>query len=340
MDKYINIAADTTLNLPAFVKSVICFTGKVSIENIFDSLDKETHVFILGGGSNVVLPENMHNTVVIKIQNKGITIIEQDSENVLLEVASGEIWDDVVLYACNNGYAGIEAMSAIPGIAGATPIQNVGAYGQEIKDVLVSVDAYDRINKTNVTITNKDCCFDYRMSRFKKDWKNRFVITSIIIRLSKKEPEIPLYKGVNEYFMDKQIQKPHLLDIRQAITAIRWSKLPKPNEFPNCGSFFENPIIENNLVQKLLEQYPNMPTFPTNAENMTKVSAGWLIEQAGLKDYSFGTVGTHEKNALVLVNCGGASQSDVVNACGQIIKKVYEKFSIELETEPEIIKEI
>ncbi len=340
MDKLTNIANNTTFKLPCFVKAVVCFTGNEGVDKILNNFGQETPIFILGGGSNVVLPENMHNTVFIKIQNKGIAILEQNTENVLLKIAAGELWDDVVLYACKNSYAGIEAMSAIPGIAGATPIQNVGAYGQEIKDVLVSLEAYDRINKINVTIKNEECCFDYRMSRFKKDWKNRFVITSIIIRLSKKEPNIPLYKGVKEYFIENKIHKPTLLDIRQAITTIRWSKLPKPNELPNCGSFFENPVIENSLLQKLLEQYPNMPTFPTNIENMTKISAGWLIEQAGLKGFSFGKVGTYEKNALVLVNHGGASQNDVINTCKQIIKKVHEKFGILLETEPEIIIEI
>ncbi len=331
-----NIQAYTTFGLPAYVGAIVRFT-EGDIQQLIEGIEKDSQLFVLGGGSNIILPEEMNGVTVLKIENKGIEKIEENDAYVTLKVASGEIWDDVVSYAVAHGYSGIEALSAIPGTAGATPVQNVGAYGAEIKDVLVRLDAYDRKEKKYVTIQNTECGFSYRMSKFKGEWKGRFIITHIILRLSKGKPNAPEYPGVQKYFTEKNITSPTLSQIRDAITEIRWSKLPKPTEIPNCGSFFENPIVDITIAEKIKSEYQNMPSFPVS-ETLVKIPAGWLIENAGLKGADFGTVGTYEKNALVLINRGNATQKDVIDARDSIIKTVHQKFGITLGSEPEIIK--
>ncbi len=341
MDNTIDISTYTTFKLPAYTHNMVVFTGG-DIKKLVDSIDNK--LFVLGGGSNIILPKDMTSFTVLKIENKGIEQVEDDKNSVVLKVASGELWDDVVAYTVDHNYSGIEALSAIPGTCGATPVQNVGAYGQEIKDVLVSIDAYDTQAGEMVSIANTECEFSYRMSRFKKDWKGKYIITHIILKLSKNPPKLPDYPGVKKYFEDKI--NPTLQDIRDAIIEIRWSKLPKPSAVPNCGSFFENPIVDKSIADTIKKDYPNMPTFSVpkrpdllgkNKIDLVKIPAGWLIENAGLKGANFGSVGTYEKNALVLVNLGSATQDDVISARDQIISTVYDKFGITLESEPEII---
>lgn len=341
MDNTIDISTYTTFKLPAYTHNMVVFTGG-DIKELVESIDNK--LFVLGGGSNIILPKDMTSYTVLKIENKGIEKESDDENSVILKVASGEIWDDVVAYTVDHNYSGIEALSAIPGTCGATPVQNVGAYGQEIKDVLVSIDAYDTQAGEMVSITNTECEFSYRMSRFKKDWKGKYIITHITLKLSKNPPTLPDYPGVKKYFEDKI--NPTLQDIRDAIIEIRWSKLPKPSVVPNCGSFFENPIVDKSIADTIKNDYPNMPTFSVpkrpdllgkNKIDLVKIPAGWLIENAGLKGANFGSVGTYEKNALVLVNLGSATQDDVINARDQIISTVYDKFGITLESEPEIV---
>lgn len=338
MDKFIDIAQYTTFNLSSYAGEIVVFDGN-DIKNTIESINKKNRkLFILGGGSNIILPKDMTSFSILKIENKGIEKISEDENNVILRVASGEVWDDVVKYSVDNNYSGIEALSAIPGIAGATPIQNVGAYGQEIKDVLIYIEAYDLEKGELVNIKNAECDFGYRMSKFKKEWKNRFVITHIIIKLCKSIPTLPNYPGVKKYFIENNINDVTLLQIRNAIINIRWSKLPKPEELPNCGSFFENPIVDIDIANKLKIDYPTIPSFctgPTCSE--VKIPAGWLIENAGLKGVNLGAVGTYDKNALVLINLGSATQDDVIKARDHIIKTVYDKFGITLQSEPEIV---
>lgn len=324
-----------TFRLHSSVENMLVFSGG-NIKDFFTQNKHIKNVFILGGGSNIILPPKMTDTTIIKMENKGIEILTEDEKNVTLRIASGEIWDEVVAYAVDKNYSGVEALSAIPGTVGATPIQNVGAYGAEIKDVLAYVEAYDIEKNEIVKISNTECEFGYRDSVFKKKSKGKFVITHIVINLTKDNPSIPNYKGVQEYFKNKNIEKPSLKQIRDAIIEIRWSKLPKPSVVPNCGSFFENPIVEKNLADKIKIDYPDMPEYKINNEK-TKIPAGWLVEHTGLKGVNFDNVGTYEKNALVLVNSGEATQANVVKARDEIIEKVYQKFGITLESEPEII---
>ncbi len=342
MDNAIDISAYTTFQLSSKVQKVLVFKGG-DIKSLLDQVPNEHSIFVLGGGSNIILPPELADRTVVKIENKGINIVDEDDSSVTLKVASGELWDDVVAHAVHNGYSGIEALSAIPGITGATPIQNVGAYGAEIKDVLVSLEAYDIKKKEMVTILNAECEFAYRASIFKKEWKNKFIIIDISLKLSKLPPTVPDYKGVEEYFKTRNIVNPSLQEIRDAIIEIRWSKLPHPEALPNCGSFFENPIVSMIVYEKIKALYSNVPSFKISARQdlaggKVKIPAGWLIENAELKGVNFGSVGTYEKNAIVLINCGTATQADVISARDQIIDEVYKKFGIRLESEPEIIK--
>ncbi len=312
-----------------------------SIKNTINLLDYfNTHTgedyFVIGGGSNIILSPDVEKLNILKIEVKGVEIVDTNNTEVFVKIGSGENWDDVVKWSVDNNLSGIESLSAIPGTAGATPVQNVGAYGREIKDVFISLTAYDTLEKKLVTIKNEDCNFNYRNSIFKSTQKGRYIIIDIILKLSTLPPAIPEYAGVKKYFQNLNIVNPTLQQIRDAIIEIRWSKLPHPEDWGNCGSFFENPIVEKSIYNKLKLDYPDMPSFEVN-EDMVKIPAGWLVENAGLKGVSFGNVGTYEKNALVLINLGGATYDDVLNAKNTIINTVKDKFGIELSSEPEFV---
>lgn len=292
--------------------------------------------FVLGGGSNIILTPEIQNKNILKIEIKGIEIVHTEEADVFVKIGSGENWDDVVLWSVKNNLSGIVALSAIPGSAGATPVQNVGAYGTEIKDVFVSLTAYDTKEKRLLTIKNEECNFSYRNSIFKSTQKGRYIIIDILLKLSTTDPVIPDYAPVKNYFSEKNIANPSLEEIRNAITEIRWSKLPHPEELGNCGSFFENPIVTKTVYEKIKIDFPNTPFYELSG-GMVKIPAGFLIEQAGLKGANFGPVGVYSKNALVLVNNGGGTFEDVIHAKEEIIKKVKEIFDITLQSEPEFV---
>jgi UDP-N-acetylmuramate dehydrogenase len=288
----------------------------------------------LGGGSNLVFPDGVLDVLALRIELLGFTIVDENDEYADVEIGAGENWDSIVARAVEMGLSGIEAMSAIPGTAGATPVQNVGAYGQEIKDTLLSVRVFGTHDFSLKTLSNAECKFAYRDSIFKSEQKGKYIITSITLRLSKKPPLMPNYKGVKEFF--GQIENPTLAQIRDAIIAIRKVKLPDPKETPNVGSFFENPIVEKSVADELKNIYPSMPSFDVGDGNV-KIPAGWLIENAGLKGKDFGMISTYANNALVLVNNGQATRADIERVRDEIIKTVFDKFGITLEQEPEMI---
>ncbi len=299
--------------------------------------DKNLPVYILGGGSNIVFPDGLFNYVVAKVEFCGFEIIEEADEYADLKVGAGESWDYVVEYSVAVGLSGIEAMSAIPGTVGGTPVQNVGAYGQEIKDTLLSVEVYDVSEGIIKTLTNALCKFSYRNSIFKGEARGKYVITAVTLRLLKnKSPTIPNYPGVKKYFLENNVNSPTLLQIRLAIIDIRKNKLPDPKVIPSVGSFFKNTIVSKTFADDLKNKYPSMVVFPVN-EKETKVPSGFLIEQAGLKGKSFGTISSYTGNAMVLVNNGGATRSDVEETRDEIKKIIFEKFGITLETEPEFV---
>ncbi|MFA7192489.1 MAG: UDP-N-acetylmuramate dehydrogenase [Candidatus Paceibacterota bacterium] len=307
--------------------------------------EKGIRVLPLGGGSNLVFNDDVLNVLALKAEILGFDILSEDENSTILKIGAGENWDKFVNKVCSMGLSGVEAMSAIPGTMGATPVQNVGAYGQEIKDTLISVDVFDTIDLEYKTLSKEDCKFRYRDSIFKTEEKGRYFITSVAIKLSKNMPEIPNYPGVKKYFLENGVNNPSLMDIRNAIIDIRASKLPNPAEIPNVGSFFENPIVDKSIYEKIKISYPSIPSFFVSPKpglglevELVKIPAGWLIENTGLKGHNFGHVSVYEKNALVLVNNGGATGQDFANARDEIIKTVFDKFGITLEQEPEIIK--
>lgn len=290
---------------------------------------------VLGGGSNTIFRDGELDLLVCKMEIPGFKIIHENAETALARVAAGENWDAVVERTVSLGLSGIEALSAIPGTAGAAPVQNIGAYGQEVGSAIEEIEAYDREASRFVALRREDCGFGYRKSIFNSSAKGRFAVVSTLLKLSKRTPSVPDYPSVRAYFAKRKNGRPTLQEIRDAIRAIRASKLPDPSVIPNAGSFFKNPIVSTERAAELAALHPGMPSFP--AEGGAKIPAGWLIEQAGLKRASFGPVGTYENNALVLVNRGGATTDDVFAARDEIKKMVLEKFGIELEQEPEVV---
>ncbi len=329
----LNLSNITTFKLACPV-SVFRIKNELDLYEYFQKNNKE--FFVLGGGSNIIASPDLSNKDILKIEIMGKEIIREEGDDIYIKVGAGENWDSVVEWAVSNGFSGIEALSAIPGSAGATPVQNVGAYGAEIKDVFVSLSAYDIQKKELVTLQKEDCNFTYRQSIFKSSQKGKYIITNIVLKLSKKDPIMPDYPGVKSYFEEHEIQNPSLNQIRDAIIEIRWSKLPHPEEIGNCGSFFENPIVDADFYEVLKSNYPDIKAYILDGGRV-KIPAGWLLEKSGLKGVNFGPVGTYEKNALVIINNGDAQYQDVVNAKNQIINTVKEKFGIELKTEPEFV---
>ncbi len=275
-------------------------------------------ILIIGGGSNSIFSNDVLNVVAIKINILGFEIISEDSQSSDLKVGAGEIWDQVVEKTINMNLSGLENLSAIPGTVGATPVQNVGAYGSEVKDTITEVEVFDITNNQIKIFSNEECKFGYRDSIFKNEAKGRYIITTVTFKLKKIDDKTPL------------------LEKREEITKTRWNKLPKPNEMPNVGSFFKNPIVLNKIALEIQGKYHEAKFFPID-EKLTKIPAGWLIENAGLKGREFGNISVYDKNALVLVNNGNATKEDLLRAKDEIIKIVNEKFGITLEQEPEII---
>jgi UDP-N-acetylmuramate dehydrogenase len=294
--------------------------------------DKNLPVFILGGGSNIVVSDVDLQKFVIKNEILGKKIIEENENHIKISVGAGEDWDEFVEFSVTKNFSGLEALSAIPGTVGGAPIQNIGAYGAEVSNVIDEVEVFDMKELCFKTLSNAECEFSYRDSVFKKS-PGRYLVLSAIFRLSKNEEvKIPDYPGVKESL---GTDKPNLASIREVIKSIRANKLPDPRVVPNVGSFFKNPIVSPEIFQKIKNDFPGVKSFP--AEGGVKIPAGWLIEIAVGKGANFGPVGTYKNNALVLVNNSGATFEDVKNAQDKIMLAVKEKFGIELEQEPIIV---
>lgn len=335
--EYVDIREYSTLRVGGQFRYFIEIDDPKLLLDVYNFANKKNlPVFLLGGGSNIVFDDGVFENVVVKINFKGFEIIKDTNEKTFIKIGAGENWDSVVERTVSMNLAGIEAMSAIPGTVGATPVQNVGAYGQEIKDTLVEVEVFDKEKKIFETLSNKDCKFSYRDSIFKNGAKGKYVIVSITLCLSKGAPDVPDYPGVKKYFESEKIEHPSLLEIRQAIINIRKNKLPDPKIVANVGSFFKNPIVDKHIATELKLKYPDMVSFEID-ENSIKIPAGWLIENVGLKDKDFGPIRTYKYNALVLVNNGNATRSDVMQVKDEIIKTVFDKFGIKIETEPEFV---
>lgn len=298
-----------------------------------NATSKNIPIFILGGGSNIIARDEGFKGMVIRNRISGFDIIADDLYNTTIKIGAGENWDSVVKRTVDMNLAGIEAMSMIPGTAGAAPVQNVGAYGQEIAGTLVSLEAYDSQTKSFVTLENEACGFGYRESIFRSSEKGRYVISSITIKLSKSPPLEPFYDALQKYFDDNNIKIYTVQTVRDAVMAIRTEKLPDPTVRPNTGSFFKNAIIENWQLGDLKATYPDIKVFDMG-NGSSKVPTGWLIEQTGLKGQLIHGMRVHDKNALVLINESASGYADLAAARDQIIGAVRDKFRIQIEQEP------
>lgn len=290
-------------------------------------------LFVLGGGSNTIVHDEGFAGIVIRNRIPGFTVIAEDTDSVTIKIGAGESWDNVVKRAVDMHLSGIETLSAIPGTAGAAPVQNIGAYGQEVADTLVSLEAYDSTADAFVTLQNADCNFSYRHSIFRGEAQGRYVITSISLRLYKTTLQPPFYAALQTY-LDKHGTTLFTPDvIRNAIIDIRHDKLPDPTEKPNAGSFFKNAIIEEWQLADLKADYPDVPLYDMG-NGTFKVPTGWLIEQTGLKGQLLHGMRVHDKNALVLINESATSYADLAAARDEIVTKVRDQFRIAITQEP------
>ncbi|MCV9930302.1 UDP-N-acetylmuramate dehydrogenase [Flavobacterium sp. LS1R49] len=298
--------------------------------------NKNQEKFILGGGSNMLLTKDI-DALVIHIDLKGKRIIDEDDDFVWVESQAGETWHEFVLWTIEQDFGGLENMSLIPGNVGTTPVQNIGAYGTEIKDTFVSCDAINIETQEIKTFTHAECNFGYRESIFKNEVKDQYIITSVTYKLTKRNHKINIsYGDITAELAKNNITNPNLKDVSNAVIAIRQSKLPDPKELGNSGSFFKNPILLKSDFEKIHQKFPEMKYYDVS-ETEVKVPAGWLIEQAGFKGKRFGDAGIHKNQALVLVNYGNATGQEILAISKNIQKTVFEKFGIHIEAEVNVI---
>ena len=292
--------------------------------------------FILGGGSNMLLTQDI-KALVIHVDLKGKQIINEDDDFVWVESMAGENWHEFVLWTISQDFGGLENMSLIPGNVGTTPVQNIGAYGTEIKDTFVSCEAV-AIKDQSIKVFNKEeCNFGYRESIFKNEIKDQYIITSVVFKLSKRNHKISIsYGDIAAELAQKNITTPSLKNVSDAVIAIRRSKLPDPKELGNSGSFFKNPIVSKKDFAPILSKFPDMKYYEIS-DTEVKVPAGWLIEQAGLKGKRYGDAGIHKNQALVLVNYGTATGQEILDVSKLVQKTVYERFGIKIDAEVNII---
>lgn len=322
-----------TFNIDVKSNKFISINTEDQLINYLTKNKGQEDIFFLGGGSNVLFSKDYNGTIV-HLSLKGKEIIEESDDNIIVEVCSGENWHEFVMWSIENNYGGIENLSLIPGNVGAAPIQNIGAYGVELKDVFDSCRVLSR-ESNEIEHFNKDRCeFNYRSSIFKSKEKNKYVILSIRLKLSKEPHSFNLtYDTLKERFNSKEI---NLSNISEEIIKIRKSKLPDPKKIGNCGSFFKNPIIESKKLEKLLQKYPKLPHHKSE-NGFYKIPAAWLIEKIGFKNKSLGDVGVYTHQPLVIVNNGNASGSDILKFANSIKSSVREVFNIKLEEEVNII---
>lgn len=293
------------------------------------------HLF-LGGGSNLLLTQDI-DALVVKIQMLGIEVVEEDADHIWVKAGAGVVWHDFVCYAVDHQWAGIENMSLIPGTVGAAPMQNIGAYGVEIKDTFDHLDALNLTTMQMERFGAARCSFGYRESYFKREGKGQYLITAVCFRLNKQVQAQTSYGAIQSVLAEKGISNPGIRDVANAVIEIRQSKLPDPKEIGNSGSFFKNPTLSEDAAARLIAEYPNIPHYPVEGSTDIKFPAGWLIEQAGWKGYRSGDAGVHAKQALVLVNYGQAKGSEIQALSEQIKKSILEKFGVVLETEVNIL---
>jgi UDP-N-acetylmuramate dehydrogenase len=311
------------------------FSSIEELNSILSQREANEPLLILGGGSNLLLTKDF-NGLVLKNEIIGFNLIEETDTEVIVEAGAGEVWHQFVMNCIENGYAGLENLSLIPGSVGASPMQNIGAYGVEIKDNFEYLDAFEISTGKIKRFSKEDCAFGYRESVFKNIYKDQFVICKVAFRLSK-NPKINTSYGAIESELQKMgISEPTIRDVSNAVIAIRQSKLPDPAVLGNAGSFFKNPVVDESLVEKIKATNPDVPNYPAES-GKRKLAAGWLIETSDWKGKVVETCGVHKLQALVLVNYGGSTGKQVYDLSTAIIEDVYEKFGVRLEREVNIL---
>ena len=337
MEKNKSLLKYNTFGIDVNAKYFTSFSSFNELKELASSiLFSNEKLLVLGGGSNLLLTKNV-DALVLKNDILGIKILNENETTVDISVGAGENWHEFVLHCVNNNYGGLENLSLIPGNVGAAPMQNIGAYGVELKDSFLYLEAFN-IGKLKLeNFNNSDCHFGYRESIFKKKLKNKYIILNVVFRLNKSPHQLNTNYGdiVKEIELLK-IENPTIKDISNAVIKIRTSKLPDPKKIGNSGSFFKNPIISKSEFQTLITKHPDIAHYIIN-EDQVKIAAGWLIEKAGWKGKRFKNFGVHEKQALVIVNYGGALGIDIHNLSNEIIDDIFSKFNIQLEKEVNIL---
>ena len=313
------------------------FVQITSIKEMWELLQSEifktNQSLIIGEGSNILFRNNFTG-IAIHPDLKGVSIIEETEDEVFIEVGAGEKWDDFVVWSIRNGYSGVENLSLIPGAVGSAPVQNIGAYGVEVKDVIHAVNGFQTKKPARLTIPGKDCEFGYRTSIFKKSLRRKFIVDSVIFKFRKHIKPDFNFRGLKEYFKDLDNIKPG--EIRSKVIELRMSKLPDPDILGNAGSFFKNPVVDEKTANNLIQKFPDIPHFP-DKNNHIKFSAAWLIEQCGWKGKRNGDAGVYTKHALILVNYGKASGQEIYDLSEEIFESVFKKFAISLEREVQVV---
>lgn len=324
-----------TFGIDASARQFVAVQSASELRDVLLS-NSDREKFILGGGSNMLLTRDVE-ALVIHVDLKGIEVLSRSEDAVVVKAMAGENWHEFVLYTIDKGFGGLENLSLIPGNVGTTPIQNIGAYGVEIKDCFVSCEAMD-IETGEIKVFSLDeCRFGYRESIFKQELRNKYVIVSVSFRLSVKDHKIHTeYGDIKAELARNNIHTPTIKDVSNAVIAIRQSKLPDPKVLGNCGSFFKNPVISREQFDLIQKKFPDIRHFPVS-DTQVKVPAGWLIEQAGFKGCRFGDAGVHKNQALVLVNYGSASGSEILELSQKIQAKVFDIYGIRIEAEVNII---
>jgi UDP-N-acetylmuramate dehydrogenase len=315
------------------------FSSFSSVEELNEIINSQFSVLnsqlILGGGSNILLTKSFDG-LVLKNEIKGIEVVKEDDHHIYIKAGAGENWHQFVLYCVNNNYAGVENLSLIPGNVGASPMQNIGAYGVEIKELFSEMEAFHKKDKIVQKFFLEDCEFGYRESVFKNKYKDQFVIVNVTYRLNKRPSFNTSYGAIRQELEKMGVQELTIQAISQAVVNIRSSKLPDPKQMGNAGSFFKNPILPNEEFNELKNAFPDIVSF-RSGDDQTKLAAGWLIEQCGWKGYRKNDAGCYAKQALVLVNYGNASGKEIFELSEEIIQSVQQKFNVHLEREVNII---
>ncbi|SFH35891.1 UDP-N-acetylmuramate dehydrogenase [Pedobacter insulae] len=334
LQQHISLKPYNTFGIQAHAESFVDIQQESDLKELLTHLDQEAQeILVLGGGSNMLFTKDFKG-LVIKVSIPGISCVENGDE-VMVTAGAGVVWNDLVNFCVARGFAGLENLTLIPGTVGASPIQNIGAYGVELKDVFNSCRAFELATGKIVTFNHADCKFGYRESIFKNELKGKYIITSVTFKLNKQADVNIQYGAIKNELFERNIKQPTIADVSKVVAAIRVSKLPDPSTIGNAGSFFKNPVIEGKQFDELIAKFPEVVHYPAPAGKI-KVAAGWLIEQCGFKGKIVGETGTWKNQALVLVNHGKASGQEVYNFSEQIIDSVRAKFGVLLSREVNI----